>query len=73
MQYLYKNHDSMIYENMIGNEIKKKFHGQWQCHISKPPYHHCRLLPQLKIVMGAKFYDSAQISTHKKIRDYSAL
>ena len=66
----------MIYENMIGNEIKKKFHGQWQCHISKPPYHHCRdccALPQLKIVMGAKFYDSAQISTHKKIRDYSAL
>ena len=27
-------------------------------------------VPQLKIVMGAKFYDSVQISAHKKIRDY---
>ena len=59
------------------NKIKNKksfFHGQ----PTAMSTYQSRLLiiaavPQLKIVMGAKFYDSAQISAHKKIRDYSAL
>ena len=59
------------------NKIKNKksfFHGQ----PTAMSTYQSRLLiiaavPQLKIVMGAKFYDLAQISTHKKIRDYSAL
>ena len=47
--------------------------NQRQCQHIKAAFSSLLPVPQLKIVMGAKFYDSAQISAHKKIRDYSAL
>ena len=55
MQYLYKNHDSMIYENMIGNEIIKKI--SWPMAMS----HIKAALSSLQIAASIKNCNGRQI------------